>query len=250
MKILYYSMSDKGQVREHNEDSYLNNELFSVFMVADGMGGYQCGDVASRIALESVISYLETCCKKDGTFTERAFKYAIEYSNRRVFNYKKKNPQIKEMGTTLVGFVPSENGGVIFNVGDSRLYHYKNNELIQITKDHSAEQEVLPDFMQNMNEGKYSGVITQALGIHEMVKYDTYKIQYAEGDLLLLCTDGLHSMISPDAIRTILDGKEDIQKKTAFLVDAANQAGGKDNITVTLIEILSTADPYTIEYKI
>ncbi len=251
MKIRYASKTDQGVTRDHNEDFFLNHERFGLFMVADGMGGYQGGDVASRLALNSIVSYFETCAQKKGTFSERAFHHAVDFSNRSVFNYKKKHAEIKEMGTTFVAFVPScsknGGGGMAFNIGDSRLYRFRDGKMTQITKDHSAEQEALPEFMQNMNQGKFSSILSRAMGIQAQVAADPYDLECKKNDLLLLCSDGLHSMIQDDAISNILAKNQTLSEKCAALVDAANQAGGQDNVTVTLIGIENADDPATLE---
>lgn len=242
MKICYYSMTDKGISRDHNEDFFINDPKYSIFMVADGMGGYEAGDLASKMALNSIITYLNQSTDGSGEFSERAFIHGVDYANACVFNHKSSNPDIKNMGTTFVSFNPSNDGAFAFHIGDSRVYQLRNKELKQITKDHSAEQEVLPDFMQNANEGKYSSVLTRALGTNEKVQTEVTPIDLLNSDVYLICSDGLYSMIEDKDMQSILTKQNSIKEKCQELVDKANENGGEDNITVTLVEILSIED--------
>lgn len=250
MKIKYYGVSDTGISREHNEDFLTCDENFGLFMIADGMGGYQFGDVASQLALNSILKYLNDYTNNNGYFSNKTFEYAIDFANNAVFNFKKSDPSIKNMGTTFVSFVIAENEAYAFHIGDSRVYNFRRNKLVQLTKDHSAEQEVLPDFMQNANEGKYSSVLTRALGTDEKVKSEMTKIDLKDKDLYLICSDGLYSMVDNDSIKTILSQKNTIKEKCLNLIAKANENGGEDNITAILIEISSFKDKLKFEYSL
>jgi serine/threonine protein phosphatase PrpC len=247
MKLIYASLTDQGVTRDHNEDHFINSQTFALNLVADGMGGYECGDIASKLALTSVIDYLKINTNQSGVFTERSLRNAIQYANSALSDFKKKNPEVKKMGTTLVCFAPGSSGGYAFNIGDSRLYRFHHGELKQITKDNSAEQEVLPDFMQNANDGKYSSVLTRALGTDKAVEADSYVFEFSEKDVLLLCSDGLYSMIEDKSITRILKQDTSLTEKCKALIDAANEAGGEDNITATLIYVDSKANPDQLE---
>lgn len=236
MNIEYFSITDKGATREHNEDFYLNNLKYNIFMVADGMGGYQQGDVASKLALNSIISYLDTCTNGDGIFSKRTFNFAIDYANSCINNYKKKTPNIKNMGSTFISFVLKENGGASFNIGDSRIYRLRGEKLEQITKDHSAEKEVLPEFMQNANEGKYSSIITKAIGANDYVVADFSEVSCELNDIFLICSDGLYSMIKDPEIKEILSKNVSLKEICENLINTANNNGGEDNITATCIK--------------
>jgi protein phosphatase len=200
------------------------------------------------MALESVIKHLDCCTRQNGNFSEKSFRFAVEYANTAVFNYKTGHPDIKNMGTTFVGFIASKDGGYAYHIGDSRLYRMRDNTLVQFTQDHSAEREVLPDFMQNAHEGRYSSVLTRALGTHEKVAADCVNLDYAENDILLLCSDGLYSMISSETTAGILRDGGSLEECCQKLIDAANEAGGEDNITVTLLKLESLEDTGTIEW--
>jgi len=238
MKVVYSSKTDSGKVREHNEDAFLNDERFSLFMLADGMGGYQLGDMASKLTLSIIKSFLEVVIDERSEFSLEMFQKAVSLANRTIYNYKFLNRNIKEMGTTLVGFLPSKDGGVAVNIGDSRLYLYSNGVLTQITKDHSAESN-LPEFMRGLGGGKYSGVISRAIGPVKDVEVDIFYFSYEVGDIVLLCSDGLYTMANNQTIENILSSDKNLSSKCSALVETANKNGGEDNITVTLVEIIS-----------
>jgi len=237
MKVSYCSITDPGVTRDHNEDFFLNDDKYSLLMVADGMGGYQAGDVASKTALSAIIEYLDICSNQSGKFSLKSYEAAITYANEKVFKYREKIPEIDMMGTTFVAFVHSETGGKVFNIGDSRLYIYSNKNLSQITKDHNAQQELLPDFMQNAGDGKYASVLSRALGATEKVYADIFDVEYNQDDILLLCSDGLYSMMSDSDMQEILASDISLNEKCSSLVKKANDNGGEDNITVTLIQL-------------
>ncbi len=241
MKVVYCSKTDKGKVREHNEDAFLNDERFSLFMLADGMGGYQLGDMASKLALSVIKSFLEVVVDEKGEFSLEMFKKAISLANKTIYNYKFLNRHIKDTGTTLVCFLPSGDGGVAVNIGDSRLYVYSNGSLSQVTVDHSAENN-LPEFMKGLGGGKYSGVISRAIGPTKDVEADEFSFKYQVGDIILLCSDGLYTMVDNQMIEEILSSNKNLSSKCSSLVETANKKGGEDNITVTLVEIISLED--------
>ena len=249
MKWSYYSLSDRGQKRDHNEDAFYNHEPYSLFLVADGMGGIQCWDMASMVALSSIVSHMTLNCKDQSLFSEKMFRQAIAYANQTVFNIKAINPQIKSMGTTLVCFVPGHTEGFVFNIGDSRLYLFRNQELLQITQDHSSEQDALPEFMRGLYQGKFSNSLSRALGTHESVEADLFAFPYVLGDQILLCSDGLYRMLSASQISEILNQKKSVKQKCEELIHKANKAGGEDNITVTLLQIKTLDQPGILDFS-
>ncbi len=248
MKWSYHSLSDRGQKRDHNEDAFYNHEPYSLFLVADGMGGFQCGDMASMVALSGIVSYLKLRCGDQNIFSEKMFREAIAYANQTVFNIKEVNPQIQSMGTTLVCFVPGHTEGFVFNIGDSRLYLFRNQELTQITKDHSTEQDALPEFMRGLYQGKFSNSLSRALGTHPSVEADLFSFPYALGDQILLCSDGLYKMLASAQIADILKQKKTVKQKCEELIQKANKAGGVDNVTVTLLQIKTLDQPGKLEF--
>jgi len=236
LRACYFSLTHKGQIRDRNEDAFLNHPGFSLFMVADGMGGHQCGEVASKVALTSILSFLEQSCPGSNEFSENLFRKAVQLANRNVYNLTKVDPNVHSIGTTLVCFIPGADEGNAFHVGDSRVYRFRPGELIQITQDHSAESK-LPSFMQGLGGGKYSSKLSRAVGMGEFVKLEATRFEFKENDILLLCTDGLYSMVSDKKIQKILEGEHSLGEKCQELIDQANDEGGEDNITVTLIQI-------------
>ncbi len=247
MKISYCSLTDKGVTREHNEDYFLNSPKYSLFMLADGMGGYQSGDFASRYSLDSILEYLETSTPANGIFSDRTFKFAVEYANTRINSYKKKHPEISNMGTTFIALAFGEEKAMLFNIGDSRLYRLRKGTLTQISKDHSAEKEVLPEFMQNAKDGKFSSVITRALGATEKVESDATPFEFQLDDFYLLCSDGLYSMVPDNVLQPLLEKPLPLKAKVQGLIDEANRLGGEDNITATVLHIQSMETPSVIE---
>ncbi len=235
MKAIYYSQTDKGMVREQNEDAFLNNSQYSLFMVADGMGGHDWGDVASRVLLSSVIADLELSLPDAAIISENSLRRAVHYGNRTIYNLKQVDESLKTVGTTLVGFIPGFFCGFAFNVGDSRLYRFRDGRLEQMTKDHSLEN-TLPDFMQGLVQGKYSSVLSKALGAAKDEDIDLYEFDLKKDDLILLCTDGLYSMLSEEEIVKILNPAGSLKFKGERLISEANKHGGEDNVTVTLIQ--------------
>lgn len=236
MKIFYFSSSDKGTTREFNEDAFLNSNHFGFFAMADGMGGFKKGDIASKVALTSILSYLELNSDVNGNFTENTIKNAIMYSNRIIFNLKETDSEINQIGTTLLVFFPTLDGGLVSHIGDSRLYILHNKSLKQITNDHSLEQN-LPDFMKGIGGGKYASVLSRALGCNKEVEPEITKFLIDVNDIILMCTDGLYSMVEEADIVKILSTEKSLKSKCFSLIDKANKNGGEDNISVTLIKI-------------
>lgn len=245
MKILFSSQTDQGVSREHNEDFFLNIPEHACFMIADGMGGYQCGDLASKMALESIKEYIETTTPANEDFTFSQFKSAIDYANSSIYKYHLTNPDIKSMGTTFVSILQTPSATYTFHIGDSRVYRLRGGELTQLTKDHSAESE-LPAFMQSdTGGGKYSSVITRAVGTNESVKADLEQFQFEEGDLYLMCSDGLYSMMESDKITELMSAEGTLNDKCTALIKEANDNGGEDNISVTLVQVKDISEDDT-----
>ena len=235
MKAIYYSLTDKGITRDHNEDAFLNNAQYALFMVADGMGGHEWGDVASRILLSSIVADLELSLPDAAIISETSLRRAVSHGNRTIYNLKQVDEALKTVGTTLVGFIPGFFSGFAFNIGDSRLYRLREGKLEQMTKDHSIENN-LPDFMQGIGQGKYSSMLSKAIGAARDEEIDMYEFDLKKDDVILLCTDGLYSMVPEDEIVNILSPSGSLKFKAERLVAEANKRGGEDNITVTLIQ--------------
>jgi len=233
------AVTDPGRRRRRNEDSYVIEP--PLFAIADGMGGAQAGEVASRLA---TVALKESGTEASGE--ERIFDL-IQEANRRVYDRSSTDPNTSGMGTTItVALV--ENERVAFgHVGDSRAYLIREATMEQLTEDHSLVNELLKTGRLSREEAEshpQRSVITRALGTDPDVDVDTFTIAAREGDLFLLCSDGLTDMVSEDSILSVVErNRDDIDDALRALVRAANKAGGEDNITVVAFEIADRAPP-------
>lgn len=230
-------VSDVGLRRNLNEDfaSYLEKEEFKIYVVADGMGGHNAGEVASEMAANRIINYVNEkffVNKADGLIVE-----AIEKVNRDIFNFSNTNEKLNGMGTTVTASFITKNFIHIANVGDSSCFGIRNNEIIKITKDHSLVQELVD--MGSISEKEAENhpkknIITRALGTSSSVCVDVFKLENKEYDLYLLCSDGLTNELSKDEILQVIKEEKDFESMANKLVRLANEKGGRDNITVLL----------------
>jgi serine/threonine protein phosphatase PrpC len=226
-------ITDTGRRRRRNEDAYVFEP--PLFAIADGMGGAQAGEVASRLAAAAL--------KESGAETggEERIYDLIQEANRRVYDRSSRDPATSGMGTTItVALV--ENGNVAFgHVGDSRAYLIRDRRMEQITEDHSLVNELMKSGKLSPEEAEahpQRSVITRALGTDPDVDVDTFTIEAQVGDVFLLCSDGLTDMVAEDEIFELVDGnRPDIDAALKALVRAANRSGGEDNITVVAFEI-------------
>ena len=238
-------ITDPGRKRRRNEDAYVVEP--PLFAIADGMGGAQAGEVASRLAAAAVRE-----SGVDGGGEERILDLMRE-ANRRVYDRSSTDPKTSGMGTTMtVALV--ENDSVAFgHVGDSRAYLIRDGEIEQLTEDHSLVNELLKSGKLSPAEAEthpQRSVITRALGTDPDVDVDTFTIGVQTGDLFLLCSDGLTDMVSKSAILELVErNRDDIETALRALVKAANRGGGEDNITIVAFEIadVTTHDGQTQE---
>jgi serine/threonine protein phosphatase PrpC len=232
-------MTDTGRKRRHNEDSFMIEP--PVFAVADGMGGANAGEVASGMA----VATLREGTRND-TAGERAVVSLIQEANRRVYKRQTDDETASGMGTTMTLAV-IEDGIVRFgHVGDSRAYLYRDGELRQLTEDHSLVGELVRSGKLSPEEAEshpQRSVITRALGTDPDVDVDTFTVEAQPGDVFLLCSDGLYSMVGTDRILTVLRRhRNDLDAAAKALIAAANRKGGDDNITVVAFEIARAGD--------
>lgn len=223
--------SDVGRIREANEDSLLRDDDARLFVVADGMGGHRAGEVASTTAVQALREHLA-----DG----HDLSVAVEAANASVFGKSRDDPDMRGMGTTLTAMRIEEGTAFIGHVGDSRAYLLRDGQLTQVTEDHSLVEELVREGRLTPEEAAVHpqrSVITRAIGVDEDVDVATYEIELRDDDRVLLCSDGLTSMIRDDAIRSILETESDPQVAADRLVTAANEAGGEDNITVLIVDV-------------
>ncbi len=236
-----FSMTDIGRVRESNQDYVYTSEspvgnLANLFIVADGMGGHNAGDFASKYTVEQIVSYIEHAPMTSPIDLIRG---ACNKANASLMAMARSEAQLNGMGTTAV--IATIDGDCLYvaNVGDSRLYLLRE-ELIQITRDHSLVQEMVRMGEMQPNEAKShpdKNIITRAVGAFEELEIDFFEQQLQPGDLILMCTDGLSNMVDDLDIRRILRTGRDAAEKVQLLIEAANRGGGKDNITAAVIEI-------------
>ena len=241
--------TDTGQLRSHNEDYLDSDEELGVVVLADGMGGYQAGEIASEIAVKKI---LETMRKhlggkafvqpenSRGEYVMELLRQAVEHANRTIFDSAQNAPEYYGMGTTVVAAVFYDNCVSIAHVGDSRLYRLRGEELRQLTTDHSVLQELIEQGLFTPEEARRSpskNLVTRALGVSYEIQVDVQESEVAGGDLFLLCSDGLNDMLEDRTIRSILlDHLAHPEKAVRALIEAANAAGGEDNISVILVQ--------------
>lgn len=247
-KILYAGLTDIGRKRGNNEDNFGYNENDNIIVVCDGMGGHLAGEVASGIAVKTVLDMFGRDIKDyidliDGINTEISISVkklcaGIRGANRMIYNEAIYNPNKKGMGTTVVAGAFFDNAVGIAHVGDSRAYLWRDGKLNRITKDHSYVQELIEDNEITEEEAEnfsQKNVITRALGTKYSVKIDIQIQPIQEGDIYLFCTDGLTGELRDNEIEEIITRfYPDIGSISRNLIDAANNAGGNDNITVGL----------------
>jgi len=225
--------TDTGRQRRDNEDSAFARD--PLFVVADGMGGAQAGEVASRMAIETFEGDLP-----EGTSIEQRLAELVREANRRIHERARVEREHAGMGTTLTAAYLEDAGVAIAHVGDSRAYLWRDGTLKRLTRDHSLVDELVQRGKlteQQAAEHPQRSIITRALGPEPDVEVDTWTYPVRPGDVLLLCSDGLTSMISEDDVAEILGGAPSLAQAGEELVGAANQAGGRDNITVVLFGV-------------
>jgi PPM family protein phosphatase len=236
MRLRIGASTHVGRVRKGNEDSYMADK--PLFAVADGMGGHQGGEVASKLALDTLRE------ATDGV----ALAQAVQDANKAVFERAGRDPALAGMGTTLTAFLVEGDTLRLAHVGDSRAYLMRDGELQRITTDHTVVEGLVEKGELTPQEASIHpqrSILTRAIGVDGEVQVDQGSIQPHPGDRLLLCSDGLTGMIEEADIQRILEEHEDPQAAADALVDAANEAGGQDNITAVIIDVAEAGpDPH------
>ncbi|MBE5985604.1 MAG: Stp1/IreP family PP2C-type Ser/Thr phosphatase, partial [Paenibacillaceae bacterium] len=234
------AMTDTGRVRSANQDYVFSSiepvgVLPNLFLVADGMGGHQAGDYASRFITENLVAHFKM--SKD-TGTVGILKDGIEKVNKLLYQESKKKPELNGMGTTLVAAVVEDSTMYVANVGDSRLYLIRN-QLKQITRDHSYVEELVSLGQLERGSKDYrekKNIITRAVGTEDKLEIDFFEVSLEPGDYILLCSDGLSNMLEDAEIEEIICSELELPEKAEKLITVANDNGGKDNIPVVLME--------------
>ncbi len=240
--------TDVGRVRPSNEDHFGFDERLGVFVVCDGMGGHAAGEVASQIAVDTVLSFFQE--RKSGIENDaylgdapvgaRLLAEAVKQANDAILAYADENKNTSGMGTTLVAARFCDGTFSIANVGDSRIYLFREGQLLQLTEDHSLVMEQVRRGMITLEQAKKSSaqnIITRALGTDESTLPDLGEFPAQGGDILLLTTDGVLRHVDDDDITSILLQLPSLQAACDTLIDAANEGGGEDNSTCMLIRV-------------
>ncbi|HMG28049.1 MAG TPA: Stp1/IreP family PP2C-type Ser/Thr phosphatase [Acidimicrobiia bacterium] len=233
-RLVAAGVTDVGRVRDGNEDDFLDQaDRLGLVAVADGMGGHRAGEVASATALESL---------RAAVASGEQLREAIEGANEAVLEKSESDHDLHGMGTTLTaGMLGTDGSLTVGHVGDSRGYLMRNGELRQITDDHSLVEEMVRGGELTPEQAEVHpqrSIITRALGIDPLVDVDLYPIELQPGDRILLCSDGLTTMVRPEEIANILGREPDPRRAAQLLVDAANAAGGEDNVTAVIVEAI------------
>jgi protein phosphatase len=235
MKVV--GLTNIGLVRKRNEDAYLIDTDRGLFLVCDGMGGHRGGDIASKLATETVNKELKY---NDLSDLPGALKKAVETANRTIWEAGKRDEELNEMGTTITAAVLCEEQLTIAHVGDSSLLIIRADEVIKPTCDHTLAEQMLKDGLIDKDDDRYKSyhhVLTRALGVDKQVDIDMHQIEVQTGDWVLLCTDGLSNMIDQQEILNLLKEQHEPQAVGQQLLDLALARGGHDNITIVLIHL-------------
>jgi PPM family protein phosphatase len=251
MRVRFAGDTHVGMARAHNEDALHLPVDERLAIVADGMGGHASGEVASRMAVETVVDYFKETAEeqvltwpfkvdRQGGADVTRLVTAIKLANVKIHEQAQRDPACKGMGTTIVSALFRDDGIIVGHVGDSRVYRVREANITQITEDHSLINDYIKMKRMTAEEAvnwPHKNVIVRALGMKEAVQVDVHSEQPRLGDCYVLCSDGLSGMISDEVIREIVLGETDLDRAAEMLITAANNAGGKDNITVVLARI-------------
>lgn len=245
-----YGQTDVGRRRKLNEDNFLVDPQVNLFAVCDGMGGHNAGEVASKIAIETLHSFIQKSLEETDITWPYGYeqelsadgnrlKTALKLANRKVFSAADNREEYSGMGTTAVAALVNGDVMTVGSAGDSRCYLLRGGQLQQLTRDDSWVSAAWAEGILNAEEIErhpLKNVITKAVGAKDTIEIEVGEHKLQNGDLALICSDGLHAMISDEEILRVLSAHSaSLQEAAAKLIEAANEAGGKDNISVVLI---------------
>jgi PPM family protein phosphatase len=253
MRLRYVAAAktDVGQKRQGNEDRFCLDRTLGLYVVADGMGGHAAGEVASRLAVETIHEWMgKYLSGADAAIVEPAaaavsaeanfLLSSIRLANRIIFDSAKDRREYAGMGTTVVAVLAQDDRFVLAHVGDSRIYRIRRDHIVQISRDHSFVQEQVDNGMMSAAEAhqsQYRHMITRALGLRESVEVDLTEQPARAEDVLLLCSDGLSDLLDDeDMLVAVQEHPDDLDQACRALVDRANSKGGDDNITVLVVQ--------------
>jgi protein phosphatase len=237
-----FGLSDVGRVRARNEDAYAVLEEANLAVVADGMGGHGNGDVASRLAVEAIreqYGETESATADEFAIAER-LQSAFARAHDKIRAAGEEDHSLRGMGTTLVAAVIEDHHAVIGHVGDSRAYALRGKKLLLLTEDHSWVHEQVAAGHLSEDQARdhpFKSVVTRALGGDSAVEVELRRVPLEDGDLLLLCSDGLTTMLTDAEIAELLNRGGDIEARVQRLIDVSNERGGADNITVVMLAV-------------
>jgi PPM family protein phosphatase len=251
-KFVHVEVTDVGKVRDHNEDAIGAEPDIGLWVLADGMGGYNAGEVASGIAVKTVIDLVTQACKREGRNAIEpetgymrqtiALRDAIHRANKIINQTAQSQPQCEGMGTTLVASLFYDDRVSIAHVGDSRMYRLRGNKFEQITLDHSLLQELVDRGFYSQEEAQRStnrNYVTRALGVESNVEVEVQEVDVQKGDFFLMCSDGLPDMVEDDDIHlTISTFNNDVRTIGEQLIKLTNDNGGRDNVSVILVRVM------------
>jgi serine/threonine protein phosphatase PrpC len=250
MFLEVFGHTDKGKKRANNEDSYIcysfkNSRLpYYLLAVADGMGGHQGGEIASALAVETIRENARSKFSQEvipGSEYAKLLETSIQQANKEIFSRAAADKDLTGMGSTMVAALISNKKTYISNVGDSRAYLIRGKNIEQITIDHNWKSEQLQKGQlseEDIKNSPYKDLITRSLGLYEEAKIDTFEVDARPEDYLLLCSDGLHSLLSKKEILKTFTKFKNPKKISRRLIDSANKKGGHDNITVIVAHFL------------
>lgn len=255
-RVIVAGETNVGMKRSHNEDGFTMMEEADdhLYVVADGMGGHASGEVASRMALDTLREFFSATASdpeatwpykmdKSRGYEENRLITSIKLANLRIYESAQRDPKLRGMGTTVVGILVVAEGVLVAHVGDSRAYRLRDGALEQLTEDHS----LLNDYIkmkkltdEEIKNFPHKNVIVRALGMKESVKVDTMLDPPKPGDVYILCSDGLSGPVTDPDIREITNSTNDLKEACSRLIEKANANGGPDNITVVCAKVMGT----------
>lgn len=247
MEVIASGISDIGKKRKTNQDSICVNKEHHFYVVADGMGGHNGGDIASQMSVKILPEFIKKNISK--VEPEKLISSAIGFVNNEIFNHGQKNAELKGMGTTISSVLITETYAFIGNVGDSRVYMINNGKLFQMTRDHSLVQEKLNLGVYDREGARndpQKNILIKTVGFEKDVSVDVYKYKMSKHDIFIICSDGLHGKVSDSDILNIVNTKiqnprnatqDELTDAAQHLVNQANINGGQDNISVILLAV-------------
>ncbi|MGM0873621.1 MAG: Stp1/IreP family PP2C-type Ser/Thr phosphatase [Bacillota bacterium] len=237
-----FYLSDRGKVRQHNEDcvGVFENEAGVLAIVADGMGGHLAGDVASQMTISTFKTLWEQVTLIDSPKEAEAwFTVKVAEVNKAIYEHSLTNPECQGMGTTIVGAIITSSFATIGHIGDSRCYLLNSSGYKQVTQDHSLVNELVRSGQISKEDAEHhprKNVLLRALGTEQTVELDVSTIEFEGEDVLLLCSDGLSNKVSDETMKEELSNSNPLSEKAKTLVQFANDNGGEDNISIVIVK--------------